>query len=393
MSVFNSLGSNYDLNFALKALFSSGKNNLKKFLEEKYGGQVILLFKGREAVTLSLKILNLPKGSGVAINGFTCYAVYRGIEEAGLKPMLIDVPEDELNFSVKDLEKTLDKNPEIKAVIIQNTLGSPCNIEEISRVLKTKNIPLIEDLAHSIGTVYKNGKEAGTIGDMVILSFSQDKIIDSVSGGALISRIKNQELGIKSMANAPFLKQIKDKFYPLFTILIRATYSFGFGKLIHYLLKKMNLLSMPMDENLYKITSLPNYYANLAKIAFQNLEMDLKHRKKIAKIYARTLDKKILINSIIKDIDFSANLRFPILIKNRKKLINYLNKYNIYVSDIWYDAPIAPRRYFNKLPLNSSCPNSENISSLILNLPTHKNISEKDANIISERINTWLKSQ
>ncbi len=394
MSIFNSLGSNYDLSFAFKALFASGKNNLKKFLENKYNGQVIMLFKARQAITLSLKILNLPKASSVAINGFTCYVVYRGIEEAGLKPLLIDIPKDNFNFTAKKLKKALEGNPNIKAVIIQNTLGYPCEIEEISAILKAKNIPLIEDLAHSTGTIYKNGKEAGTVGDMTILSFSQDKIVDAVSGGALIIRNKKyQKVKIDYFQNSPFRKIVTDRFYPIFTLIIRGAYEIGLGKFIHFVLKNIGLLSTPMVDNLYKMTMLPERYRNLAAYAFKNLKEDLKHRKKIAKVYVKNLDKNLLIGPIVKDIDLSTNLRFPVLVENRKKLINYLKKYDIYISDVWYDAPIAPRRFFNKMNLNSICPNSEKLSSLILNLPTHKNISEKDANIISKRINTWLKTR
>src|SRR3990167_8324621 len=104
MSIFNSLGSNYNLNYVLKSFFSSGKGGntkLKKFLEEKYEGQAILIYKGREALTLALQILNFPKDSKIAINGLTCVAVYNAIETAGYKPICIDIEKEksDLNFS------------------------------------------------------------------------------------------------------------------------------------------------------------------------------------------------------------------------------------------------------------------------------------------------------
>ena len=80
MNIFNSLGSNYDFGFVIKSLFGgfndSAKEQLKRLLQNKYGGLPILVYKGREAITLALEILNLPKDSTVAINGFTCFAVY-----------------------------------------------------------------------------------------------------------------------------------------------------------------------------------------------------------------------------------------------------------------------------------------------------------------------------
>ena len=163
MAIFNSLGSNYNLKYVFRSLFSSvsGQNQkLKNFLQEKYGGETILTYKGREALTLALKILNLPKKSMVPINGFTCFAVYKAVEEAGPTPICLDLEEKntDLNFSSKTLEKKLNENKNIKAVVVQNTLGYPCDIEEIAKICSEKDIVLIEDLAHCVGTKYLSGK-------------------------------------------------------------------------------------------------------------------------------------------------------------------------------------------------------------------------------------------
>src|SRR5450759_4344470 len=101
MNVFNSLGSNYNLNFVLKTLFSKNNPNyslsLTSFLEKKYQGKTILVYKGREAIKLALDIIKLPKDSEVAINGLTCYAVYKAINDAGYRAIYLDV--DTLNFN------------------------------------------------------------------------------------------------------------------------------------------------------------------------------------------------------------------------------------------------------------------------------------------------------
>ncbi|MEK7559163.1 MAG: aminotransferase class I/II-fold pyridoxal phosphate-dependent enzyme [Patescibacteria group bacterium] len=407
MSVFNSLGSNYDLSFVLKSLSPevaklahlrggitsenfTEKLVLKNFLEKKYDGKAVLLFKGREAITLALQTLNLPRNSQVAISGFTCYAVYKAIEEAGCKPVLIDIPKDDLNFTRSDLARVVVED-NIKVIIVQNTLGYPCDIEGISKICKEKNIILIEDLAHSVGAKYKNNKEAGGIGDFVILSFSQDKIIDGVSGGALITRIKNQKSKIKNYSNPPFSRQIKDRFYPILTWKIRKTYDFGIGNVLHFILKNLGLLSAPMDDLEYGLTNLPNFYQNLTLKAFDNLKDNLNHRKKIANIYKENLSKKIMFPKINSQIENSSNLRFPIFVENRRELVKYLETKEFYLSDIWYDAPIAPKRFMAKINYKNDCPNAELISKKILNLPTHKNISEKQALYLSKLINEWLK--
>jgi perosamine synthetase len=139
MSIFNSLGSNYNLGYVFRSLFSDAggqDKKLKNFLEEKYKGKAVLVYKGREALTLALKVSNLPKDSLVAINGFTCYAVYKAVHQAGFTPICLDLEEknSDLNFSAGELEKTLEKNKDIKAVVIQNTFGFPCEIDKIKEL-------------------------------------------------------------------------------------------------------------------------------------------------------------------------------------------------------------------------------------------------------------------
>ena len=373
------------MQYVLKSLFSdtNGQNqNLRNFLERKYIGKAILTYKGREALTLALKILDLPKESCVAINGFTCFAVYKAVEKAGLIPICLDLEKNnpDLNFTPSVLEKTLTENKNIKVIIVQNTFGYPCDIDKIKQICREKNLLLIEDLAHCAGTKYPNGKEAGTIGDFITLSFSQDKIIDSVSGGALV--IRNKKYGHKLLPKFKRIKRgqrLKDYLYPFHTLKIRLSYDIFWGKVYHFILKKLNLLSKPMQENLYAFYPLPDWYCNLALSEFKKLNQQLNHRRKIAAIYAKKLNKQVLNSKIIENIPASANVRFPIFVKNRGNLIKFLKQQRIFVSDIWYDS-VAPE-----------CPNAILVSKTILNLPTHLNVSEKDALQIAERINTWLK--
>lgn len=379
MNTFNSLGSNYSLKFAIKALFVQNKESYKEkltdFLEKKYQGKAILVYKGREAIGLALQILKLPKRSFVAINGFTCYAVYKAINNEGYDVELLDLPNpSDLNFSAETLQNALKNNPKIKVVIIQNTLGFPCDIEKIAKICKGNDIIVIEDLAHSVGTVYENGKEAGAVGDFVVLSFSQDKIIDTVSGGTLIIRNKKyQNYDLASQGETLQDKQqIIDRFYPLFTFIIRKTYLLRLGKLIHFALKSSNLLSKPMNEGFYTKYSLPNWYCSLVLYAFDNLKTNLEHRKQIVDVYNSMFDQKI---------SYPSTLRYCIFVENRKSLIKYLKNRGVYVSDVWYDD------------VDKSLPNAQIAANTIINLPTHKNVTENDARKIAEMVNIWMKSQ
>lgn len=386
--IFNSLGSNYNFKFVVRTLFSLNKSKyteeLTNLLTEKYDGEVALFYKGREAMRLGLELLNLPRGSRVGITGFTCFTVYKAVIDAGYKVEYLDIDSKDLNFSLD----TLKRAKPIKAIIIQNTLGNPSDIGAIKNYCLKNRIFIFEDLAHCTGLVYKDGQEAGTVGDLTALSFSQDKIIDAVSGGALIVRNKRfqNKFVASKFKDVDRSIQLRDRFYPLLTFAIRKTYFLGIGKILHFLFKKFNLLSMPMPEIDGKFHKLPAWYANLVLYRFSNLDKDLKARRETVSIYKKNIAKSLQFN-------FSGNLRFPILVPNRQSLIKFLRKFGIHVSDIWYDAVISPVRYMEATDYSGTCSNSEKISTQIINLPTHINVSVGDAKNISNKINIWLNSR
>jgi dTDP-4-amino-4,6-dideoxygalactose transaminase len=396
MPIFNSLGSNYDFPFVVKSLFATNsyekKKRLEKFLGEKYGGKVFLVFKGREAIELGLRSLKLPLGSEVAVNGFTCYAVYEAIKAAGLEPIYLDISGNDLHFSPEELEKTLNSRKEVRVVIVQNTLGYPCDIEGIKNICKKHNLILMEDLAHSVGSVYENAKEAGTVGDLVVLSFSQDKMVDGITGGALVVRNRKAVILKILLGARKAPDEFKYKLYPFLTILIRSLYVFGIGKALHAFLKGFNLLPDPVKTHDRDIHKLPEWYCGLIFERFRNLKQNIRHRRKIAKIYVNNLNKNVVFPFSKRGVMKSSNNRFPIFVDKRDNLIRYLKSRGIYVSDIWYDAPISPQRLLMNTNYKvGSCPKSEKISQAILNLSTHINVSEKRALNICDEINTWLK--
>lgn len=393
--IFNSLGSNYDFRYVIKSLFGfgslDGRKRLKNVLRKRFNGEVELVYKGREAIEVALRISGLKRGEYVAINGLTCYVVYKAIINVGLKVEYLDIDSDRLNFSSKVLEKAIEKNSKIRAVIVQNTLGSPCDIENISSICKKNGIILIEDLAHSIGTTYTSGRPAGEYGDFIVLSFSQDKIVDAVSGGALI--INNTKFRSQSdmvLKKIHCIWYLKDRLYPKFTFLIRKTYGLGIGKAIHYLLKKLHLLSTPIGSGEDSLHILPNWHASLAWNYILDLDKDIEHRKKISAIYKEKINSSVLSDKLLASFDRSTNIRFPIFVKERKGFIEYLKTNGIHISDIWYDAPISPKKFLKFTDYKSQCPVAEDISSRIVNLPTHRNVSVKKAVFIADKINQWL---
>ncbi|MBI5457910.1 peptidoglycan bridge formation glycyltransferase FemA/FemB family protein [Candidatus Kaiserbacteria bacterium] len=365
---------------------------MTEYLETRYGGRAILMYKGREALRLALS--SVPENAAVAINGYTCWAVYQAIEESGHTCHYLDISASSLNFSAQTLRDALVANPAIKAVVVQNTLGSPCDVEAIATLCKERGIVFIEDVAHSIGTTYATGAEAGTVGDFVILSFSQDKVIDAVAGGALIIRNKKYQELTAHPKKVPFIQQLKDRLYPLLAWKIRAAHTLYIGAIVHGLFRGLRILSRPLpDAGSSEAHMLPSWYCLEILRQYMELENIARHRREIAGVYAKTLDKSLLVPTDGGTLSQSTNLRFPILISERERLIEYLKERDVYVGDIWYDAPVGPKRFLNRTDYKGQCPTAEKVARMMLNLPTHINVSTADAERIAAHVNQWLRTE
>ncbi|MDB5163473.1 MAG: hypothetical protein JWS12_90 [Candidatus Saccharibacteria bacterium] len=393
MNIFNSLGSNYSKRSGAYSLGSDAKApaRLQAYLKQHYRApEVYLTYKGREAIALALEQLQLPKGSSVAINGYTCYAVYEAITQAGLQPLYLDIEKNQLNFTAERLSAALKGSPKINAVMIQNTLGMPADIQKIKTLCAEYKVPLVEDLAHSIGMSYSSGQEAGTVGAAAALSFSQDKMIDAVTGGAAVlywaSKIQ------PNFASAPLGHRFTTRLYPWATWLIRQTIRLQIGRVILKLMKSTKLLPGPMSGAATPAHKLPSWHSHIALQSYGQLPELIAHRQRIAAVYREWLPSTLQFSHD----DTAVYLRFPIIVDKPLELIAQLRHYGVYLSDRWYDAPIAvaPRQVLKQTTYKKGeCPNAEYVAARMVNLPTHIHVSEKKARAIAEHINAWLESK
>lgn len=72
-----------------------------------------------------------------------------------------------------------------KAIIAVDLYGMPAKLDEIEAVAQKWGIPLLEDAAEALGSVYK-GRKCGTYGAFGALSFNGNKMITTSGGGALV---------------------------------------------------------------------------------------------------------------------------------------------------------------------------------------------------------------
>ena len=142
--------------------------NVNKFEEEiaNYVGVKTgaALSAGSAAIHLGLKALNVKQGDIVFCSSLTFSATCNPIIYQNATPVFIDSEYETWNMDPLALEKAFEKYPNPKAVIVVHLYGTPAKMDEIIKICKKHNVPLIEDAAESLGSIY-NGQQTGTFGE------------------------------------------------------------------------------------------------------------------------------------------------------------------------------------------------------------------------------------
>ncbi|MEP5729144.1 MAG: aminotransferase class I/II-fold pyridoxal phosphate-dependent enzyme [Sulfitobacter sp.] len=134
------------------------------------------------ALFLSLMALDLPKNAKVLIPGFTFAAVPSAILHANCLPVLCEV---ETNYRI-DLNDFEAKLPQVDAVIVSHMRGHTSDMDAIMAMCDAAGVPVIEDAAHSLGTLWR-GTKIGTMGKIGCFSFQSYKMVNAGEGGILIT--------------------------------------------------------------------------------------------------------------------------------------------------------------------------------------------------------------
>jgi dTDP-4-amino-4,6-dideoxygalactose transaminase len=134
------------------------------------------------ALFLSLKALDLPRGAKVLIPAFTFAAVPSSVVHADCVPVLVEVGD---NYRV-DMADFAAKLPDAQAVMISHMRGHTSDMDAIMALCDAAGVPVIEDAAHSLGTVWA-GRKIGTIGKVGCFSFQSYKLVNAGEGGIMVT--------------------------------------------------------------------------------------------------------------------------------------------------------------------------------------------------------------
>ena len=141
----------------------------KLYREEK---EVFLVNHCRSAILLTLQAFGLPAGASVGVMAFNCHTVVNAVEQAGYKPVFLDVT-DNLQLDFADLSIKVGT---MSALIVTHLFGI---INDVKRIREAyPELCIIEDCAHAYGI-------EKFYGDFAVFSIGQGKFPSIGDGGVL----------------------------------------------------------------------------------------------------------------------------------------------------------------------------------------------------------------
>ncbi|MEA2091925.1 MAG: DegT/DnrJ/EryC1/StrS family aminotransferase [Campylobacterota bacterium] len=135
--------------------------------------------------------VGIEPGDEIIVSPYTMSASATAALVYGAIPVFADIEEDFYCLSYEAVKKKI--NPKTKAIIVVDIFGLPYD-KRIDDLAKEYNLKIIEDTAQAPGAI-RNGKFAGTLGDIGIYSLNYHKHIHSGEGGMVVT--DNDELAQK----------------------------------------------------------------------------------------------------------------------------------------------------------------------------------------------------
>lgn len=168
---------------------------LSNHFQAKY---TVTTSSGTSALHLACIAARIGSGDEVITTPLTFAASANCVRYCGGDVVFADIDLDTYNIDPADVERKI--TAKTKAIIAVDYAGQPAALAELKQLCEKYNIILIEDAAHSIGSVC-DGKPVGSIADLTTFSFHPVKTITGGEGGAVLTDNKQFADAMRLAAN------------------------------------------------------------------------------------------------------------------------------------------------------------------------------------------------
>ena len=326
----------------------------KKFSKYININNCITVANGTDALEIAIESLKLPKKSEVIMPVNTWISTAEAVTRNGLKVVFCDINLNDYSINLKDLKKKITKKTSL--VIAVHLYGYPSDMLNIKKIIRSKNIRLLEDCAQAHGTRINNS-HVGTFGDIATFSFFPGKNLGAFGdAGAIVTNSKKLDESCRRIRNHGALKKYDHQF--------------------------------PGRNS--RLDSLQCF---VLSTKIKTYEKKIKKRNKLAKIYLNQL--KNISEVKVPILDFKKNYnsfhQFVIRVeKKRDNLIKFLNKNKIGTM-VHYPYMLNELKFYKNNKGVNSLNNSKKIGKKIISLPISEEHSEREITYVCDKIKTFYK--
>ena len=320
----------------------------KKFAKYCGSKYAVSCANGTDALTMSLKILDLPKNSEVILPAMTYCSTAFAVLNANLKPILVDIEEDSPNININLIKKKITSKTRV--IMPVHLYGSVTEIKRLKKIIKKKNIKIIDDCSQAHGATYDKNKKIGSIADISCFSLYPGKNLGAYGDAGIITT--NNKKYFNKLSTFRNLGS-KKKFIHEYV---------GFNSRLD------NIQSIIL---LNKLKSLDKFNAM---------------RRVIANFYTLNIN-----NKFIKKLKYSSGSvyhQYVILVKQKRKFLKLLIKNNIGFG-FHYPYSINKLKALKNIYKNKQFYNAENLAKNGVSLPIDPKLTKKNISFIVNIINSY----
>ena len=339
----------------------------KKFKSHFNLKHTITVANGSVALDAAVNVLNLNKNSEVLVTPRSYVSTASCLQNTQAKIKFVDVDLNTQNISIKSLEKSISKKT--KLIICTHLSGWPFDVEKLKKIIGKKKIYIIEDCSQAHGAKIRD-KFVGSMGDIAVWSFCNDKIISTVGEGGMIA-CKSKNLYKKLWAYKDCGKNYEKITNQNNNYLFKWIHDF-----------EGTNLRMTEVQAAVGIEQLDNLKYMINK-RFKNLQFIYKNINKSNKIKSPIIPKDI----------FHSGYRCYLFAQNKKirnKFINFLNKKGIDCNQGSCPEIYKEKRFKNKNNYKILA-NAKKLGDTSISLPCHHSISKSNLKYMVDIINLFIK--
>lgn len=167
--------------------FNGHRKEFVSVLSQRLGvKRVFAASSGRAGLWLILRSLHRiqPERDVVALPAYTCFSVPAAVARARLKIAPIDI--DPHTFELDCSQVAALPERRLLCVIGCNLFGFPSDFSSILEITRAKGAYVVDDAAQALGAS-RNGRLAGTLGDVGLYSLGRGKALGSIEGGLIVT--------------------------------------------------------------------------------------------------------------------------------------------------------------------------------------------------------------